>query len=118
MKESEEEELMKWAKMKRIEKIEKIRKEKIFTETRLKKNDSAWELKINKSTTKENSTTPKKIDINKKNTISALMPGGGRDSKLSPTPRETTLQNILQRKKKIRSFYHPQNNFQRSSQAG
>ena len=66
MKYTKEEELKKWNKMKRIEKIEKIRKEKNFTETRRKKNDSAWELekigtiKINKSTRKENSTTQRK----------------------------------------------------------
>ena len=115
-KEAEDEELKKWAKMKRIEKIEKIRKEKNFTETRPKKLDSAWELKLkNKSTTKENSTTPKKVNINEKKINSALMPVGGEegggDSKLSPTPRETTLQNILRRKKENNEFLPPPKQF-------
>ena len=99
--------------MKRIEKIENIIKEKDFTETRPKKIDSAWELKINKFTTKENSTTPKKMNINEKKII--VMPVGGKrgggDSKLSPTPRETTLQNILRRKLENKEFLPPPKQF-------
>ena len=102
MKEAEDEELKRWTKMKRFEKIEKIRKEQNFTKAKPKILDSAQELKLkNKSTTKEKITTPKKVNDNEKKISSALMPVGGEgggDSKLSPTPREITLQNILRKK--------------------
>ena len=43
IKDTEEEELKNWPKMKRFEKVEMIRKEKNFIETENKSKDSAWE---------------------------------------------------------------------------
>ena len=112
MKKAEDEEMKRWTRMKRFEKIEKLRQEQNFTNTRPKILDSAWEIKLkNKSTAKEKITTPKKLNENEKKIFSASMPVGGEegggDSKLSPTPRETTLQNILRRKLENKKFIPP-----------